>query len=206
MARPASTPAQAELFAEPHRLAIPGLRYQTDFLTAAEELALLDSMRGLELREAQYRQWRAHRRTISFGGKFDFTANVLLPAEPVPPFLFALRAHVAAWSGIEALQFNHVLIAEYRTGTQLGWHRDVPNFESVVGISLAGAARLRFRPYPPRMGQRKAAFAIELAPRSIYSMQDAARWEWQHALSPTKTLRYSITMRTSAQGNTCRRR
>lgn len=205
MGRPTSTPAQAELFAEPHELAIPGLRYQTNFLTAAEERALLDSIRGIELREAQYRQWRAHRRTISYGGKYDFTANQLLPAEPVPPFLFALRARVAAWSGIDAAQFNHALIAEYRTGTQLGWHRDVPNFESVVGISLAGAARLRFRPYPPRVGQRQAAFAIELAPRSIYSMQASARWDWQHALSPTKTLRYSITMRTLAQGDTRRR-
>jgi alkylated DNA repair dioxygenase AlkB len=206
MARPASTPAQAELFAEPQRLGIPGLRYQTNFLTAAEELALLDIIRRLELREAQYRQWRAHRRTISFGGKYDFTANKLLPAEPIPPFLFALRARVAAWSGVDASQLNHALIAEYRAGTQLGWHRDVPNFESVVGISLAGAARLRFRPYPPRIGQRKAAFAIELAPRSIYSMQDSARWDWQHALSPTKTLRYSITMRTLAQGHTRRSR
>jgi alkylated DNA repair dioxygenase AlkB len=208
MARPASilTPAQAELFTEPHKLAIPGLRYQTNFLSAAEELSLLDIIRGLELREAQFRQWRAHRRTISFGGKYDFTVNELLPAEPVPPFLFALRARVAAWSDIDASQFNHALIAEYRTGTQLGWHRDVPNFESVVGISLAGAARLRFRPYPPRDSQRKAAFAIELTPRSIYSMQESARWDWQHAVSPTKTLRYSITMRTLAQGKTRRSR
>jgi alkylated DNA repair dioxygenase AlkB len=82
----------------------------------------------------------------------------------------------------------------------------VPNFESVVGISLAGTAQLRFRPYPPRIGQRKAAFAIELAPRSIYSMQESARWDWQHAVSPTKTLRYSIAMRTLAHGKTRRSR
>ena len=78
-------PEQAELFVEPHRLAIPGLRYQTDFLSVAEELALLEVIRGLDLREAQYRQWRDNRRTINFGGKYDFTANELLPAEPVPP-------------------------------------------------------------------------------------------------------------------------
>lgn len=193
--------AQAELFAEPQRFAMAGLRYQTNFLAAAEELALLEVIRGLDLRAAQYRQWRAHRRTISFGGKYDFTANELLPAEAVPPFLFALRARIAAWSGIAAAQLTHALIAEYRAGTQLGWHRDVPDFDSVVGISLAGAARLRFRTYPPQMGQRKAAFALELAPRSIYRMQGSARWDWQHALSPTKALRYSITFRTLAPRN-----
>jgi alkylated DNA repair dioxygenase AlkB len=139
---------------------------------------------------------------VSFGGKYDFTAHELVPAEPIPLFLFALRARVGAWSGIAAAQFNHAIIAEYPTGTQLGWHRDVPHFESVVGVSLAGAARLRFRPYPPHVGRRKAPFAIDLEPRSIYSMQAVARWNWQHAVSPTKALRYSITLRTLAAGNT----
>jgi alkylated DNA repair dioxygenase AlkB len=203
MARSASTQplAQAQLFAESQALAIPGLRYETGFLSAAEELALLEAIRSLDLREAQYRQWRANRRTLSFGGKYDFTVNELLPAEPVPPFLFAVRARIAVWSGIDASQFTHALIAEYRAGTQLGWHRDVPDFESVVGISLAAAARLRFRRYPPRSDQRRAAFTIDLAPRSIYGMQRSARWDWQHALSPTKALRYSITFRTLAHRN-----
>jgi alkylated DNA repair dioxygenase AlkB len=197
-----SAPAQAELFAVPQEFAIPGLKYQTNFLSAAEELALLETIRSLDLKEAQYRQWHAKRRTVSFGGKYDFTAHELVPAEPIPLFLFALRARVGAWSGIAAAQFNHAIIAEYPTGTQLGWHRDVPHFESVVGVSLAGAARLRFRPYPPRVDRRKAAFAIDLAPRSIYSMQAAARWNWQHSVSPTKALRHSITLRTLAAGNT----
>jgi alkylated DNA repair dioxygenase AlkB len=144
----------------------------------------------------QYRQWQANRRTISFGGKYDFSANELLPTQPIPPSLFGLRARAAAWCGVDALNINHALIAEYRPGTQLGWHRDVPNFEVVVGISLAGPARMRFRFYPPRAGARRAAFALELAPRSIYTLQGPARWQWQHAVSPTKALRYSITFRT----------
>jgi alkylated DNA repair dioxygenase AlkB len=205
--RPAATsaPAQAELFAQ-HELAIPGFRYQANFLSAEEELALVRVVSSLDLREAQYRQWRANRRTVSFGGKYDFTAHELMPAEPIPEFLFTLRARVAAWSGVDEPQFNHAIIAEYRTGTQLGWHRDVPDFELVVGVSLFGAARMRFRPHPPRVGARRAALAIDLAPRSIYSLQAAARWDWQHAVSPTKALRYSITFRTLAAGNTRRRR
>jgi alkylated DNA repair dioxygenase AlkB len=196
-----AAPAQAQLFAEPQSFAIPGLKYQTNFVSPTEELSLLEVIRSLDLKEAQYRQWRANRRTVSFGGKYDFTAHELMPAEPIPAFLFALRARIAAWSGIEASRFNHAIIAEYRTGTQLGWHRDVSNFEVVVGVSLAGAARMRFRPYPPRIGARKTALAIDLAPRSIYTLQAAARWDWQHAVSPTKVLRYSITFRTLAAGH-----
>jgi alkylated DNA repair dioxygenase AlkB len=203
MVRPAATsaPAQAELFEQPHEFPIPGFRYQTTFLSAEEELALIETIRSLDLREAQYRQWRANRRTVSYGGKYDFTAHEVMPAEAIPEFLYALRARIAAWSGIDESQYNYAIVAEYRTGTQLGWHRDVPHFESVVGVSLAGDARMRFRPYPPRVGARRTAFAIDLAPRSIYAMHGEARWDWQHAVSPTKALRYSITFRTLAAGN-----
>jgi alkylated DNA repair dioxygenase AlkB len=176
--------------------AIPGLRYQPHFLTTAEELALLGVIRGFALKEAQYRQWQANRRIVSFGGEYDFSANELLPAQPIPPSLFELRAQAAAWCGIDSLKFTHALIAEYQPRTQLGWHRDVPNFEAVVGISLAGSARMRFRPHRPRGATRRAAFALDLAPRSIYTLQGIARWQWQHAVSPTKALRYSITFRT----------
>jgi alkylated DNA repair dioxygenase AlkB len=196
-----AAPVQAPLFTESQTFAIPGLKYQTNFVSPAEELSLLEIIRSLDLKEAQYRQWRANRRTVSFGGKYDFTAQELMPAEPIPRFLFALRERIAAWSGIDASRFNHAIIAEYRVGTQLGWHRDVAHFESVVGVSLAGAGRMRFRPYPPRVGARKTALAINLAPRSIYTLQAAARWDWQHAVSPTKELRYSITFRTLAAGN-----
>jgi alkylated DNA repair dioxygenase AlkB len=29
---------------------------------------------------------------------------------------------------------SHAQIAEYKTGTQLGWHRDVPEFEFIVVV------------------------------------------------------------------------
>jgi 2OG-Fe(II) oxygenase superfamily len=108
----------------------------------------------------------------------------------------SLRARIAAWSGIAAADFKHALIAEYRTGRQLGWHRDFANFDAVVGVSLAGAARMRFRPYPPVEEWRRSTFTLDLTPRSVYALQGPARWQWQHAISATKTLRYSITFRT----------
>jgi alkylated DNA repair dioxygenase AlkB len=201
MATPASTStlAQAQLFGARADCAIPGLKYQPDFLSSSEELTLLEIFSTLALKEAEYRQWHANRRTVSYGGKYDFTANELLPAEPVAQFLLPLRARIAAWAEIAASQFNHAIIAEYRTGTQLGWHRDVHHFESVAGVSLAGPARMRFRPYPTPLGNRRGAFALDLQPRSVYSMQGCARWDWQHAISATKTLRYSITFRTLAE-------
>lgn len=144
----------------------------------------------------------AHRHTVSYGGKYHFSTNELRPTAPVPPFLFGLRERIAAGSGIAASAFNHALIAEYQSGTQLGWRRDVAHLGSVVGVSLAGPARMRLRPHPPLPGHRKTAFALDLEPRSVYYMQGSARWDWQHAVSATKTLRYSVTFRALADKRT----
>jgi alkylated DNA repair dioxygenase AlkB len=129
-----------------------------------------------------------------FGGRYDFSANRLHEAEPIAPFLHPLRERIANWAGQPAARFTHALIAEYAQGTQLGWHRDVANFELVVGVSLLSAARMRFRRYPPQ--PRARSIAIELAPRSVYRLEGEARWEWQHSIPPTPALRYSITFRT----------
>jgi alkylated DNA repair dioxygenase AlkB len=172
----------------------PGLRYEPEFIDADEEHALLDAIRVLPFREAEYRGYTAKRRIVSYGAGYDFDANELRAAPPLPAFLHPLRARVARWIDVPPGQITHGLVTEYRPGTQLGWHRDVPDFATVVGISLGTPCRMRFRPYPPRPGQR--AFALELAPRSLYVLAGAARWKWQHGIAPTTGLRYSITFRT----------
>jgi alkylated DNA repair dioxygenase AlkB len=90
-------------------------------------------------------------------------------------------------------------VAEYRAGTQLGWHRDVPHFGVVTGISLASPCRMRLRPYPHVKHGKQRALVLVLESRSAYVLRDEARWRWQHAISPTKALRYSITFRTLAR-------
>jgi alkylated DNA repair dioxygenase AlkB len=102
---------------------------------------------------------------------------------------------VARYANLGPEHIQHAMVAEYPPATPLGWHRDVPDFEVIMGVSLLGHARLRFRPWPPKPNAR-TTFAIELAPRSAYVLRDEARWRWQHAVSPTKELRYSITFRT----------
>jgi alkylated DNA repair dioxygenase AlkB len=172
-----------------------GFAYVPEFLSVAQEGELLELIRALPFEAAQYKEWRARRRIVSFGGRYDFTQHELTPAPPIPPFLHPLRAQLAAWAGIPEERLQHAVIAEYQPGTPLGWHRDVPHFEDVLGLSLLGRARLRFRPWPPAAGAR-ATWKIDLEPRSAYQMRGVVRWRWQHAVSPTHELRYSITFRT----------
>ncbi len=185
---------QAQLFA-----AAPGwpagFTYVPAFLGLAQQAQLLELIGALPFEAAQYKEWHARRRIVSFGGRYDYSRNELAAAPPIPQFLHPLRAQLALWAGIAEERLQHAVIAEYRPGTPLGWHRDVPEFEDVLGVSLLGHARLRFRPWPPGAGQR-ATCKVDLDPRSAYQIRGAARWRWQHAISPTRELRYSITFRT----------
>lgn len=190
----------ADLFGEAPAAAVEGLRYEREFLTRAEEEALLATVRGFALREMRYKAYTARRRGIGFGGSYDFDTNELRPGPPLPASLHPLRERIAAWSGLPAEDFAHALVAEYRPGTPLGWHRDVPDFEDIVGVSLLGEAVLQLRPYPPDGASAPAALQLLIEPRSIYMLRGPARWAWQHAIAPTEGLRYSITMRTRRRG------
>ena len=171
-----------------------GLLYEREFIAPDEEAALLEGIRRLPLQEAKYKAYTAKRRIAVFGAAYDFETYELGPAPPLPGFLKPLREKVAKLIGAPTDAFPHALVNEYRPGTPLGWHRDVPEFELIAGVSLAGACRMRFRPYPP--APRAKAFSLELEPRSVYVLRDEIRWRWQHSVAPTKELRYSVTFRT----------
>jgi alkylated DNA repair dioxygenase AlkB len=173
-----------------------GFLYQSEFLTSDEEQQLIVAIRALPLEAARYREFTAKRRIQSFGYGYDFSSNVLVSAPPLPAFLQRLCGRIADWAGIPVDDFRQSTVAEYAPGTQLGWHRDVPSFAVVVGVSLAGTCRMRLRRYPHVTRRAERSLALTLEPRSVYLFRDDARWRWQHAISPTKTLRYSITFRT----------
>ena len=191
---------QLALFGDPAEAARerlpPGWDYRADFIDAAEEATLLEAIAGLPLEAARYKGYEARRRVAHFGTDYDFDANRLLPAPPLPPAFEFLRARAAAWSGAAPEALASGLVAEYRPGVPLGWHRDVPDFETVVGISLAGTARMRFRRHPPLQPRKADVVSLELRPRSAYLLRAEARWGWQHSIAPTPALRYSITFRT----------
>ena len=176
-----------------------GMRYVEEFLSRREEVDLLDVLPTLPLQHSRYRQFTAKRRTISYGFSYDFTHGTLDPAKPIAEFLLPLRERVAAVAQLDPTQFEQALVTEYRPGVSLGWHRDVPDFEVVAGVSLANPCRMRLRPYPPRANKREGVMVLELQPRSLYILRDTARWAWQHSIPTTKMLRYSITFRTRRQ-------
>nr|WP_283254443.1 alpha-ketoglutarate-dependent dioxygenase AlkB [Ramlibacter paludis] len=173
------------------------MRFQEDFLSPAQEAGLIARIEQLPLAPMQYQQYEARRRVVNYGGKYDYSAQKLRPAEPLPDWLTPLREQAGAWAGIAPEDFVQALIAEYTPGTPLGWHRDVPDYEDIVGISLLNDALLKFRPYPHVVGVKAEVRKLVVPPRSIYLLHGAARWQWQHSVPAVKVLRYSITLRTA---------
>jgi alkylated DNA repair dioxygenase AlkB len=185
------TNAQNELFGEaPH---LPeGFAYREEVLSHQEELALIDSFRQLPFREFEFRGFLGKRRTVSFGWRYDFNVQQLQQTDKIPNFLLAVRQKAAGFAGLSEARFQQVLVTEYAPGAAIGWHKDRPEFEDVMGISLGGACVFRFRrPHP--MGWERAS--IELRPRSAYLLRGPARSDWQHSIPPVDSLRYSITFR-----------
>lgn len=190
---------QADLFAVQQDLP-NGLSYLPDFISRAEERALLAAVQALEFREARYKTYSARRRVVRFGSELLLDAEDEesdFPRILFPPFLAALRDRVARWLELPAADFEHGLVTEYRPGTPLGWHRDAPHFEIIAGVSLADHCDMRFKPFG---GTARDTLLLPLAPRSAYVMRGDIRWQWQHGIAPVKSLRYSITMRTLRAG------
>jgi hypothetical protein len=71
------------------------------------------------------------------------------------------------------------LVLRYDPGAGIGWHRDRPVFEHVLGISLSAAAVIQFRRRRPGGFDRMSAL---LPPRSIYHLtgEGAASVGTQH--------------------------
>ncbi len=169
-----------------------GFFYKPDFLSLDEETGLLQKFARLEFRPFDFHGYIARRRVIEYGWEYDFGTRQTSTAPEIPDFLLAIRDRAARFAETAAASLVEAVITEYSPGAPIGWHRDVPQFEMILGISLASACRMRLKPYK-RTG---AIVSTVLEPRSIYRMSGPARWAYQHSIPAVKTLRYSITFRT----------
>lgn len=181
-------------FLEPEAPALPsGFVYRPDFLTGAEEAVLAEALSRIEVKPFEFQGWLGARRVAYFGRRYDFNGGGLGPAEPIPSFLQPLRARCAAFLDTPVERLEHALVTEYAPGAPIGWHRDRPAFDGIVGVSLLSPATLRFRRRRPGGFDRAS---LTLAPRSAYTLTGEARSEWEHSIPPVEALRWSVTFRT----------
>jgi DNA oxidative demethylase len=173
-----------------------GLVYRPELLTLVEEAELLATLQALRYEPIVIHGQAAKRTARHYGLAYDYEARTPLPGEPVPGWLEPVRARAAAFAGFRPEELVETLVQRYPTGSTIGWHRDAPAFGTVIGVSLAGSARLRFQ---RGKGDERSVWEVLLEQRSGYVLAGPARTSWQHSIPPTKELRYSITFRTLRQ-------
>lgn len=174
-----------------------GFRYGEDIISPAEETLLLRMFDTLPFKPFEYEGYEGNRRVVAYGWSYDFNTHTLAKADPVPEFLHPLRAKAAAFAGMDPEDLQQAIVTEYSPGAGIGWHRDRPMFENIVGVSLGAPCTFRLR---LKNGLSTGADAWErvnltASPRSIYLMSGDARTKWEHSIPPVEELRFSVTFR-----------
>lgn len=171
---------------------LPGIAARPDLLSAAEERALIEAIDEIGLTPFRFQQWTGKRLTRSFGWSYDFQTGTLSRGDPLPDWLLPIRARAAAIAGILPEAFVQALLIRYDPGAGMGWHKDRPIYEHVVGISLGAPAEMRFR---RREGSGWRRATMPLQPRCLYHLSGEARHEWEHSIAEVAHTRWSITLR-----------
>jgi DNA oxidative demethylase len=186
-------PAQPDLFGE---AGLAGLSQAGGFVTPGEEQLLIGSIDAAELSLFRFHGWLGKRLTASYGWRYDFDDGSFAPVEAIPDWLLPLRAKAARFACLQPGELVQALLIRYDPGAGIGWHRDRPVFEHVLGISLGSPATMRFRRRRPGGFDRASA---PLAARSIYHLTSQARHEWEHSIAPMAVTRWSITFRSLSE-------
>src|SRR5277367_3413327 len=137
----------AKRFSDPEELP-EGFLYRADFLSEIEESELVRRFESLQFEPYEFRGYSARRRVATYGTNY----GPLAPKEgeearPIPDYLLSIRERAAIVAGVKAEEIVQALVTEYTPGTPIGWHRDRPQFGTIMGVSLASACRLRLKPY-----------------------------------------------------------
>lgn len=185
-----SAPSQADSFGTP---LLPGLSAAANFIGLAEEEELIARMEATELTAFRFQRWEGKRLTRSYGWHYDFHAGGFSRTEPLPPWLRTIAERAARFANLPPHSIAQALLISYGPGAGIGWHRDRPVFEHVIGISLGAEATMKFR---RRSGDKFKCFALPLAPRSMYHLDGEACTEWEHGIAAMELPRWSITLRT----------
>jgi len=173
--------------------ALPGLAVQDGIISADEEAMLIEHIDGEGLSPFRFQRWLGKRLTRSFGWSYDFDTGRFAPADPIPDWLEPFKQRAAVFAGLAPEDIVQALLIRYDPGAGIGWHKDRPVFEHVIGISLGNPATMRFR---RRVGAKFERATAPLLPRAIYHLSGEVRDQWEHSIAEMAAPRRSITFRT----------
>lgn len=179
----------SDLFGTP---VIPGLQLAPEIISREEEADLIQQIDATGLSPFRFHGWLGKRLTSSFGSRYDFEKGTFEPADPIPGWLEPVRKRAAQFARLAAEDLVQALLIRYDPGAGIGWHKDRPIYEHVIGISLGAPTAMRFRRRKEKGFERANA---PLAPRSVYHLSGEVRHGWEHSIAELDQTRWSITFR-----------
>ena len=174
---------QSSLFETPQPT-ISGLTYIADFIDAATEAALLQSI------DAQPWITELKRRVQHYGWRYDYKARSVtndLRIGVLPDWLqtYAVRLQQ---TGYFPEMPDQIIINEYQSGQGISTHIDcVPCFSNTIAsLSLGSPCVMDFA--HSETGKKSS---LLLEPRSLLVLSGDARYLWQHSIAGRKTDRFN---------------
>ncbi len=163
--------------------AISGLTYIPNFITQAEETALLEKIDNqpwlLDLK----------RRVQHYGYKYDYKVRNITSEHKLgalPSFLQNYCDRLEQ-DKIFTKAPDQVIINEYQPGQGISGHIDVLHFDNTVAsLSLGSPCIMDFT-----HSQTNQKIPILLEPRSLVVLKGEARYIWKHGIANRKTDKYN---------------
>lgn len=156
---------------------VPGLLLFPDFISETIEEELIA--------EIDSRPWVVDydRRLQYYGYRNELEAPydlVKFPV-PIPPKMHRLSQEIVAQKILEQ-QPDQVIINEYSPGQGIRPHKDRNYFDNqICGINLGSGCVMKFKKI-----SGNEVIDVEVPRRSLYVMQDEARYKWNHSIPPRK--------------------
>lgn len=165
-----------------------GMAFVPEFITAAEEQALLPKLivHAPAITYAHPGRHRAQR----YGSRKPY--NNYMIAETIPEHFAALGDRLVM-QNLLTNKPDSVTINEYLKGDIIQAHVDAIGAGPVITVlSLGGPATMVLR-------RQEKSYTVELPPRSLIQMRNELRYKWTHEILPVAALRYSIVFRNSTE-------
>jgi alkylated DNA repair dioxygenase AlkB len=162
---------------------IPGLKYIPDFITEDEHEELL------EVIDKQIWMETLKRRVQHYGYRYDYKKRFLdssMSLGNLPDWILSIASKLYESRLTEKLP-DQVIINEYMPGQGIADHVDcVPCFgETIISLSLGSTCLMNFTNV-----KSSKKICVLLYPRSLIVLQQQARYEWKHGISPRKIDKY----------------
>ena len=156
---------------------VPGLFLYHDFITESMEEDLIS--------EIDNQTWVVdyNRRLQYYGYRNELETPYSLVTFPVPmpPLIYKLSQTLVERK-IVSIQPDQVIINEYAPGEGLRPHKDRNYFENqICGVNLGSGCIMRYIKI-----SGGDIVDVEVPRRSIYVMQDDARYKWNHSIPSRK--------------------